>query len=494
MKYIALFLVLFLCCASTGVAQKKVYHPFSGSLAISMEGLGNVGVTDYSTLVPDFGARGAIEYYFPLYSRSFFGIRVAGNAGFIRGKKPKQETDVPEFRTNMTYIDAGLIYGIALENGIYPYVFAGATSLKFNPLDVNANPIPYKINDIYSKSEIAYAAELGFRVLISDKMTFNFGGSAHVSPRDYLDGTKFGINGDMFLSGFAGFTFTFFDSKDSDGDGVPDDRDMCADTPRGARVDQFGCPVDSDKDGVPDYLDECPGTPEGVKVSKTGCPLDTDRDGVPDYLDLCAGTPARVVVDENGCPKDSDGDGIADYLDKCPNTPKGVLVDETGCPKDIDGDGVPDYLDKCPNTPAGTQVDSAGCPLQKEQVIREVPVIKEVQIEKQIVLSAGASFQLGKSLLLSGAYPELDKIISTMRDNSRTKWVIEGHTDNTGSEEGNRSLSLSRAQAVLKYFVSKGIAKERFTVRGLGSDYPVSTNATDEGRQKNRRVVIIRVN
>ncbi len=494
MKFTASFLLLFVFYAMVVHAQKKVYHPFSGSLAISMEGQGNLGLTDYSTPIPDFGARGMLEYYFPLYSRSFFGIRIAGNGGYISGKKPKQASDSSEFRTDMTYIDAGLIYGIATDAGIYPYIFAGAAYLKFNTLDANANTISGKAGDIYKKNEIAYTAELGFRFLISDNLTLNFGGAAHISPRDYLDGTKFGINNDMFLSGFAGFTFTFFNSKDSDEDGVPDDRDLCTDTPAGVRVDQFGCPVDADKDGVPDYLDECPGTPEGVKVNQKGCALDTDGDGVPDYLDLCPGTLPRVAVDENGCPKDSDSDGVPDYLDKCPDTPKGVLVDENGCPKDSDGDGVPDYLDKCPNTPGGTQVDTLGCPLQKEQVIREVPVIKEVQVEKQIVLSAGASFRPGKAELLSGAFPELDKLVSTMRDNSRTKWVIEGHTDNTGSEEGNKKLSRERAQAVLKYFVSKGISKERLTVRGLGADYPVSTNATDEGRQKNRRVVITRVN
>ena len=60
---------------------------------------------------------------------------------------------------------------------------------------------------------------------------------------------------------------------DSDGDGVPDDRDRCPGTPAGVDVDRFGCPVDSDGDGVADYLDECPGTPEGVKVDEVGCPI-----------------------------------------------------------------------------------------------------------------------------------------------------------------------------------------------------------------------------
>jgi len=61
--------------------------------------------------------------------------------------------------------------------------------------------------------------------------------------------------------------------KDSDGDGVPDGRDRCPNTPHGVRVDANGCPKDSDGDGVPDYLDRCPGTRPGAKVNAQGCEI-----------------------------------------------------------------------------------------------------------------------------------------------------------------------------------------------------------------------------
>ena len=88
---------------------------------------------------------------------------------------------------------------------------------------------------------------------------------------------------------------------DSDGDGVPDSRDLCPNTPAGMSVDENGCPPDEDGDGVPDYLDKCPGTPSGVQVDNDGCPLDSDGDGVPDYLDKCFGTRSGVAVDRFGC-------------------------------------------------------------------------------------------------------------------------------------------------------------------------------------------------
>jgi OOP family OmpA-OmpF porin len=63
---------------------------------------------------------------------------------------------------------------------------------------------------------------------------------------------------------------------DSDGDGVPDDKDKCPGTPAGVKVDEDGCPLDSDGDGVPDYRDKCPGTPAGAKVDANGCEIIAD--------------------------------------------------------------------------------------------------------------------------------------------------------------------------------------------------------------------------
>jgi OOP family OmpA-OmpF porin len=59
--------------------------------------------------------------------------------------------------------------------------------------------------------------------------------------------------------------------------------------------------------------------------------VDLDRDGVFDRIDRCDNTPVGAVVDEWGCPIDSDGDGVYDGLDQCPNTPPGEKVDAQGC-------------------------------------------------------------------------------------------------------------------------------------------------------------------
>lgn len=74
--------------------------------------------------------------------------------------------------------------------------------------------------------------------------------------------------------------------KDTDGDGVTDDKDLCADTPSGTEVDETGCEVeeeivDTDNDGVADTDDLCPATAVGVEVDETGCPVDDDTGTTP---------------------------------------------------------------------------------------------------------------------------------------------------------------------------------------------------------------------
>jgi OOP family OmpA-OmpF porin len=273
---------------------------------------------------------------------------------------------------------------------------------------------------------------------------------------------------------------------DSDGDGVPDKKDKCPGTPAGARVNEKGCPTDSDGDGVWDGIDQCPDTPSGWKVDEKGCPLDSDGDGVPDATDACPDTPRGAKVDEKGCPLDSDGDGVFDGLDRCPDTPAGVQVDPGGCPLDSDGDGVPDSRDKCPGTPRGTQVDADGCPPPP----KAAPLFEGAK--KELVLE-GVNFETDKAILTPESSAVLDRVAASMHDWPEVRVEIGGHTDSQGRAAHNQKLSEKRAQAVKDYLAGKGIDPGRMTVKGYGMKSPIADNKTKEGRARNRRVDLIRL-
>ena len=90
-------------------------------------------------------------------------------------------------------------------------------------------------------------------------------------------------------------------------------------------------------------------------------------------------------------------------------------------------------------------------------------------------------------MLRSESNAELDRLVKLMNDVPGLKVEISGHTDNTGSAKSNQTLSQERAQAVVSYLTSKGIAASRMTAKGYGQDAPIATNDTADGRQQNRR-------
>ena len=99
-------------------------------------------------------------------------------------------------------------------------------------------------------------------------------------------------------------------------------------------------------------------------------------------------------------------------------------------------------------------------------------------------------FKLNDDVLDREAKHSLDKVAKKLRRNKRISIMLEGHTDNTGNEETNQLLSNSRAIAVRKYLISKGVNPIRMMCKGFSSFQPIASNDTDEGQKQNRRVEI----
>jgi len=168
------------------------------------------------------------------------------------------------------------------------------------------------------------------------------------------------------------------DTRDTDRDGVPNNRDRC---PNAAEdhdgfQDGDGCPDDdNDGDRRDDAHDKCPDVSEDFDgfEDDDGCPeLDNDRDGIDDLDDKCPedAEDSREPFAKDGCPadkRDSDGDGLMDTDDQCPADAEDAdgFEDGDGCPDlDQDHDGVADEDDACPlcAEDADGFDDADGCP------------------------------------------------------------------------------------------------------------------------------------
>ena len=97
------------------------------------------------------------------------------------------------------------------------------------------------------------------------------------------------------------------------------------------------------------------------------------------------------------------------------------------------------------------------------------------------------NFDFGKSTIKPESYEYLDKLAEILI-RTRSKVIVKGHTDNVGSDDFNMKLSKNRAEAVVKFLVSRGVNQNLLSVEYYGASLPLMDNDTEEGRTYNRRV------
>jgi outer membrane protein OmpA-like peptidoglycan-associated protein len=162
-----------------------------------------------------------------------------------------------------------------------------------------------------------------------------------------------------------------------------------------------------------------------------------------------------------------------------------VLLPATECPPvasvivqlaDRDHDGLPDLYDNCPDVPG--PIENGGCPVYKKIIVRP----DRLELREKIM------FAFDKADIEPESLPLLDEVVQALNDNRSFRVRIEGHTDSTGPEEHNQTLSERRAEAVLGYLRAHGIAPGRLSYKGFGATVPLDSNRTAAGRENNRRV------
>lgn len=103
----------------------------------------------------------------------------------------------------------------------------------------------------------------------------------------------------------------------------------------------------------------------------------------------------------------------------------------------------------------------------------------------------GIYFGTGSAVIKPESEPALAEMLKLLKGTPALKAFIVGHTDNVGTLETNLTLSVGRADALVKALVSRGIAATRLKAAGVGPYSPVASNKDEQGRAQNRRVELV---
>jgi len=132
--------------------------------------------------------------------------------------------------------------------------------------------------------------------------------------------------------------------------------------------------------------------------------------------------------------------------------------------------------------------------LEVEAMRQDLVISLDEAIEREGKAAVyGILFDVGKSVIKPESENALKQITEYLNANPSVKIIVVGHTDNSGSYEGNMTLSKARAESIKSYLITNSkISASRLLYEGVGQVCPIASNATEEGRKKNRRVEIVK--
>ena len=115
------------------------------------------------------------------------------------------------------------------------------------------------------------------------------------------------------------------------------------------------------------------------------------------------------------------------------------------------------------------------------------------EINKQGYVTLNVNFDNNKAVIKDQDKPTLNEVVALLKNDPKLKLSVEGHTDNVGSANANKSLSQARSNSLLAYMVAAGVASSRLVAKGFGSEVPVADNRSEDGKAKNRRVELVKI-
>lgn len=493
LKIISLYIIFLSFAAINTIVGQNISdysHPLSKSILLSLGAGTNYSFSDYDTTDIGINFGGNLEYYFPSKSKSAFGLRfnVSQNNFSGTGNNLGLPTD---FETVERKVGLGLVYSYAVSNEILPFLsLTGFYALLSFDGEIKESRF-FDIKNGEEDNSLILQVGGGLKYKINEDFDLNFELGYNYVQKDNIDAIKYGDYQDFYLSGQIGFSYTLWNEKDSDGDGILDEDDKCP----------------FEREDIDGYQDD------------DGCPdNDNDNDGILDINDACQNIAEDIdgFQDDDGCPDvDNDGDGIKDLDDDCPNIAEDIdgFEDGDGCPDaDNDGDGILDAVDACVDSAEvfNGYKDDDGCPdelpkpvyVQPKQVIERPKTPRTNNTPKPVRSNVPSSFTIRSEItfgtessqIKSSAYGELNRIVNELKKYPNTTWRIEGHTDSKKSRADANRITKSQADAILSYFISQGLQPGKFQSVGFGDATPVASNTSVYGRMKNRRIIIRKIN
>ena len=138
----------------------------------------------------------------------------------------------------------------------------------------------------------------------------------------------------------------------------------------------------------------------------------------------------------------------------------------------------------------GNYMEKQEAALQQQFAASEAASIRREANVLAVTFKSDVLFDSGSAALKPGAYQEINRVAQVLIQYPETRILVAGHTDSDGSEAFNHDLSVRRADNARNALVGQGVAAPRINTIGYGESQPIADNATQAGKQLNRRVVI----